>query len=47
MYLLSGKNSFVARVDPRSSHRIGAEVEIAFNMDNFHIFDAQSELAIR
>ncbi len=47
MYLLSGKNSFVARVDPRSSHRIGEEVEMVFNMDNFHIFDAQSELAIR
>jgi hypothetical protein len=37
----------VARVDPRSSHRIGEEVEMVFNMDNFHIFDAQSELAVK
>jgi multiple sugar transport system ATP-binding protein len=47
LYLVSGKNTFVARVDPRSQLRIGEQTEVAFNMDNFHIFDAATEEAIR
>ena len=47
LYLVSGKNTFVARVDPRSQLRIGEQAEVAFNMDNFHIFDAATEEAIR
>ncbi len=47
VYLLSGKNSFVARVDPRSSLRLGQDSHVMFNMDNFHIFDASTEEAIR
>jgi len=39
LYLVSGKNSFVARVDPRTRFTIGSKVQVAFNMDNFHIFD--------
>jgi multiple sugar transport system ATP-binding protein len=40
LYLVSGKNNFVARVDPRTRFQIGEHVQLAFNMDNFHIFDA-------
>jgi len=47
LYLVTGKDSFVARVDPRSQFRTGNDVEIAFNMDNVHIFDAVTEEAIR
>src|SRR5215210_2678611 len=47
LYLVSGKNTFVARVDPRSNLRVGEQAEVAFNMDNFHIFDATTEEAIR
>jgi multiple sugar transport system ATP-binding protein len=39
LYLVSGKISFVARVDPRTRFQIGEHVQLAFNMDNFHIFD--------
>jgi multiple sugar transport system ATP-binding protein len=47
VYLMSGKNSFVARVDPRSKLRFGQEAQVIFDMDNFHIFDAATEEAIR
>jgi multiple sugar transport system ATP-binding protein len=47
LYLMSGKNIFVARVDPRSKLRIGQETSVAFDMDSIHIFDAATELAIR
>lgn len=39
LYLVSGKHDYVARVDPRSRYTLGEEVKLAFNMDNFHIFD--------
>ena len=42
LYLVTGKNSYVARVDPRTRFSIGNSVQVAFNMDNFHIFDASS-----
>ena len=48
VYLNSGDNtSYIARVDPRSKYSFGEEVEVAFNMDNFHIFDNDTEEAIR
>jgi multiple sugar transport system ATP-binding protein len=47
LYLVSGTNNYVARVDPRSSFRMGDQLQVAFNMDNFHIFDPDTELAIR
>ena len=39
LYLVIGGNSYVARVDPRTRFKVGDMVEVAFNMDNFHIFD--------
>jgi multiple sugar transport system ATP-binding protein len=46
LYLVSGKHTFVARVDPRSSLRVGQQADVAFDMDNFHIFDAETEEAL-
>lgn len=46
-YLANGSHSFVARVDPRSQYGFGDDVNVAFNMNNFHIFDKQTEQAIR
>jgi multiple sugar transport system ATP-binding protein len=41
LYLLgSGTDAdYVARVDPRTSFKMGEDVEVIFNMDNFHLFD--------
>lgn len=47
LHMLSGQNTFVARVDPRSALRVGEKIQLAFDMDNFHIFEAESEQAIR
>jgi multiple sugar transport system ATP-binding protein len=47
LYLVSGKNTFVARVDPRSKLRLGQDATVAFDMDSIHIFDAETEQAIR
>jgi multiple sugar transport system ATP-binding protein len=47
LYLLSGKNSFVGRVDPRSKLRVGAATDVIFDMGKIHIFDAGTEEAIR
>jgi multiple sugar transport system ATP-binding protein len=47
LYLLNGKNTFIARVDPRSKKRIGDDMQVIFDMDKFHIFDASTEEAVR
>ena len=47
LHMMSGDDSFVARVDPRSSVQVGEKVQIAFDMNNVHIFDAETEMAIR
>jgi multiple sugar transport system ATP-binding protein len=43
LYLISGKNNFVARVDPRTRFQIGDQVQVVFNMDNFHLFDPSAD----
>ena len=47
LYLVSGKNIFVGRVDPRSHLRVGNQPEVIFDMGKFHIFDAATEQAVR
>lgn len=47
LYLLSGKNTYVGRVDPRSKLHVGTSTEVVFDMDKFHIFDAETEEAVR
>ena len=47
LYLVTGTKSFIARVDPRTSARVGQDIEVLFNMGNLHCFDRDTELAIR
>ncbi|MBI3360988.1 MAG: sn-glycerol-3-phosphate ABC transporter ATP-binding protein UgpC [Chloroflexi bacterium] len=47
LYLMAGEKNFVGRVDPRTRARVGDKLQVALNMDNMHVFDKASELAIR
>ena len=47
LYLITGKNNFVARVDPRSKMRVGDQSQVAFNMEKFHAFDPATEKALQ
>jgi multiple sugar transport system ATP-binding protein len=47
LYLLAGQDTIVARVDPRTDFRMGDKVQVAFNMDKAHLFDPETEKAIR
>ena len=43
VYLQVGDSTFIARIDPRADVRAGDEVDMAFNIDKIHIFDATTE----
>ncbi|NJL92519.1 MAG: ABC transporter ATP-binding protein [Anaerolineae bacterium] len=44
----SGTNqTFLARLDPRSDVHLGGRTGISINLDNVHIFDAETEVVIR
>jgi multiple sugar transport system ATP-binding protein len=47
VYLLTDKNEFLGRFDPRTGARVGNTIQVAFNMDRMHIFDKQTEKTIR
>jgi multiple sugar transport system ATP-binding protein len=47
VYMKTGENSFVARVDPRTRYHVNDKVTVVFNMNNMHIFDRDTEQAIR
>jgi multiple sugar transport system ATP-binding protein len=47
VYLLIGQKQFISRMDPRTSARVGNQMDIAVNMDNIHLFDHDTEEAIR
>jgi multiple sugar transport system ATP-binding protein len=47
LYLLTGQFTVVARVDPRTNFSIGEKVQVSFNMDKCHLFDSETEKAIR
>jgi multiple sugar transport system ATP-binding protein len=47
VYLLTGQKTFIARIDPRTQARIGQDLDVVMNIDNVHIFDRQTERAIR
>jgi multiple sugar transport system ATP-binding protein len=46
-YLVTEGTDFMGIFDPRTSARVGNKMQIAFNMDRMHIFDKQTEMAIR
>ena len=47
VFLKSGEHNYVARVDPRTNFRMGDKVQLTFNMANMHVFDKETEQAIR
>jgi multiple sugar transport system ATP-binding protein len=47
LYLLTGRSSYTARVDPRTQARIGARMQVVANLDNIHFFDKSTEKVIR
>jgi multiple sugar transport system ATP-binding protein len=46
LHLTAGEQQFQARVDPRTEARPGQRIEIAFDVDRLHMFDAETEEAI-
>ena len=47
VYLPTGEHTYIARVDPRTRVQMGEDMQVVFNMDNMHIFDQESEDAVR
>jgi len=47
VFFKNGGHEFVGRIDPRTSFRMGDTVEVTLNMANMHIFDQETEQAIR
>ncbi|MGD1991596.1 MAG: ABC transporter ATP-binding protein [Anaerolineae bacterium] len=47
VYLETDQNEFLGRFDPRTSASVGQKIQIALNMGNMHIFDSETEEAIR
>jgi multiple sugar transport system ATP-binding protein len=47
VHLLADTQSFVSIVDPRTSFSVGNHVQVVMNMDNAHIFDRETQVAIR
>ncbi len=45
--MTTSNKPFLARVDPRTKARVGSSLGVAINLDNMHIFDKQTEKAIR
>ncbi len=46
VYLNTGGNSFVARIDPHKKMTVGAKVELAVLLPKTHFFDGDTEVAI-
>ncbi len=46
IYLENGGKTFIARTDPRTNARIGGTMGLAFNVDNMHLFDTDTELSL-
>ncbi|MBW2428531.1 MAG: sn-glycerol-3-phosphate ABC transporter ATP-binding protein UgpC [Deltaproteobacteria bacterium] len=44
--MVSGQQSFTARVDPDSKSRLREEVEVYFNMSKIHLFDTKTQKVI-
>jgi len=47
VYLVTENLQFLGRFDPRTSARVGDKITVAFSMDRMHIFDKETEMAIR
>ena len=47
VYLETDHHEFLGRFDPRTSARVGTTISAALNMDRMHVFDRETEKAIR
>jgi multiple sugar transport system ATP-binding protein len=47
VYLETANSEFLGRFDPRTAARVGTKVNAAVNMDRMHIFDKETEQAVR
>ncbi len=47
LYVTSGKNNYVATVDPRMDVGPGNEIDLVMDMNTSHLFDKKTEWAIR
>ena len=47
VYLKVGDRSMIARVDPRTDYKVGDTIQVSGNTDNLHLFDKDTEIAIR
>ena len=43
VYLEEGNKNFIGRLDPRTQARVGNRMSVVINVDNIHLFDAQTE----
>jgi multiple sugar transport system ATP-binding protein len=43
VYLMSGDTSYIARIDPRGHLQTGDKIDMVFNTDSIHLFDAEAE----
>jgi multiple sugar transport system ATP-binding protein len=46
LYLNTGKNTLVARVEPFSEAKVNQEIELVFNMEKVHLFDKQTAVRL-
>jgi multiple sugar transport system ATP-binding protein len=46
LYLEDQGKTFIARTDPRTRARIGNRIGLAFNIDNMHLFDTDTNLSL-
>jgi len=47
LHMKVGERIFMGRVDPRTKARVGSKAQVAMNLDNMHLFDKETESAIR
>jgi multiple sugar transport system ATP-binding protein len=47
VYYNVGGKTFVGRVDPRTTAKVGEKMPVVLNMENIHIFNRETERAIR
>ena len=47
VHLKTDRYGFMGRFDPRTNAKVGNTISLAFDMDRMHIFDKQTEKAIR
>jgi len=46
LYLTTGKNTFIARVDAYNKAEVNQDIEVVFDIDKAHLFDIETEKAI-